>query len=120
MNDEAAHGTLIDAKGESLEEIWAYVEIFGHNRTVGRISERKMGVNIMLQIDVPKGENEFSHSELYSPASIFSIKPTTEKWCRKFAKLASGPYDVLPYIPVERLSAHSEDDPERENEEGEN
>lgn len=45
----------------------------------------------------------FSHSELYSPGSIFSIKPTTEAWCRKFAKArAQYQHDILPYIPEER------------------
>ncbi|HMQ79185.1 MAG TPA: hypothetical protein PKE39_04375 [Ignavibacteria bacterium] len=88
---------------ENTEEIncWAFVEIFGHTKLSGRVSTKKLGANIMLQVDVPKGETEFSHSELFSPASIFSIKPTTEEWCRKFAAYRVN-HDVLPYIPQQR------------------
>lgn len=88
---------------ENTEEIncWAYVEIFGHTKLAGRVSTKKLGTNNMLQVDVPKGETEFSHSELFSPSAIFSIKPTTEKWCRDFSKLRVN-NEVLPYIPQSR------------------
>lgn len=91
---------FIDKSQETLET-WAYIEIMGHSRIAGRVSERKMGTQIMLQVDVPKDEKEFSHSELFSPSAIFSIKPTTEEWCRKFVK-ARVNYDILPFIPRER------------------
>ena len=88
---------------ENSEEIncWAYVEIFGHTKLAGRVSTKKLGSNIMLQVDVAKGKDEFSHSELFSPASIFSIKPTTEEWCRKFAEFRTN-HNVIPYIPEQR------------------
>ncbi len=91
---------FIDKSQETLET-WAYIEIMGHSRIAGRVSERKMGTQIMLQVDVPLNEKEFSHTELFSPSAIFSIKPTTEDWCRKFVKARIN-YDVLPYIPRER------------------
>lgn len=88
---------------ENTEEIncWAFVEIFGHTKLAGRVSTKKLGANIMLQVDVPLGESEYSHSELFSPSAIFSIKPTTENWCRDFAKIRVS-HDVLPYIPKEK------------------
>lgn len=89
---------LIDKNQETIET-WAYIEIMGHNRIAGRLSERKVGIQVMLQVDVPKPDEGFSHTELFSPSSIFSIKPTTEEWCRKFVG-ARVNYDVLPYIPV--------------------
>jgi hypothetical protein len=79
---------------------WAYVEIFGHTQLAGRISTKKLGTSVMFQIDVPDGENDFSHSELYPPASIFSIKPTTEDWCRKFSEYRKNQrLSILPYVP---------------------
>ena len=55
----------------------------------------KLGVNVMLLVDVPKADEAFSHSELYAPAAIFSIKPTTEEWGRR--GIASNiSYEVLP------------------------
>lgn len=91
-------------KDQETIETWAYVEIMGHSRVAGRVSERKIGVAVMLQVDVPKPDEGFSHTELYSPASIFSIKPTTEQWCRGFVKSRVS-YDVLPYIPVSKQIA---------------
>jgi hypothetical protein len=88
----------IDANQEDFQ-IWAYVEIMGHTKVAGRVSTRKFGVDVMLQVDVPKPEDGFSHSELYSPKSIFSIKPTTEEWCRSFVK-SRIIYPVLPFIPT--------------------
>ena len=73
----------------------------GHSRIAGRVSTMKLGVNVMLQVDVPKADEGFSHTELYAPAAIFSIKPTTEEWCRRW--IASNiSYEVLPYIPPTR------------------
>ena len=92
-----SENVLIDNSQETLET-WAYIEIMGHNRIAGRVSERKIGVSVILQVDVPKPDKEgFSHTELYSPSSIFSIKPTTEEWCRKFIKTRVD-YPVLPYV----------------------
>lgn len=50
---------------------WFYVEVFGHTQLAGRVTTRKFGSSVMFQVDVPKGETEFSHSQLFSPSSIF-------------------------------------------------
>lgn len=114
MNNE---NILID-KSEEHIETWAYVEIMGHSKVAGRISERKVGINVMLQIDVPKPDEGFSHSVIYSPSSIFSIQPTTEEWCRKWVK-ARIEYPVLPYIPpTKQLTSASDNDNYIEDEEG--
>lgn len=100
----------VNSSDENID-CWAYVEIFGHHQVAGRVSSRKFGTQIMFQIDVPKGDEGLSHSELYSPNSIFSIKPTTEAWCRKFQKArAAYQHDILPFIPPERqLDSHEEE-----------
>ena len=88
---------LIDKDQETIET-WAYIEIMGHNRIAGRVSERKVGIQVMLQVDVPNEKEGFSHTELFSPSAIFSIKPTTEEWCRNYVG-AQVNYDVLPFVP---------------------
>ncbi len=106
--------TYLDPNSEDINT-WAYIEIFGHDCLAGRISTRKLGTEIMFQVDVPKGDTEFSHSEFFSPKSIFSIKPTTEDYCRQFTKARSSfSRQVLPYIPQSnQLTApqKSENDP---------
>jgi hypothetical protein len=108
MNDPLPTETL-DTESEALN-CWAFVEIYGHHRIAGRLTTRKVGTEVMFQVDVPKPDEGFSRSELYGPKSIFSIKPTTEAWCRKFiAHATEMQHDVLPYIPDSRqLVAPSE------------
>lgn len=93
------NATTINSAEENLD-CWALVEIFGHTKVAGRVTSRKVGVNVMIQVDVPRGDTEFSYSQLFSPQAIFSINPTTEEWCRRWAK-AAAQYDraPLPYIP---------------------
>lgn len=100
MDAETIQSAVIDSTEENIQT-WAFVEIFGHHKVAGRLTTRKIGVAAMFQVDVPRGmATEFSHTELYGPAAIFSIKPTTEEWCRKWA-VAAKAYDhsPLPYIP---------------------
>lgn len=91
--------TYLDPNSESIDT-WAYVEIFGHDQLAGRLTTKKLGTAVMIQIDVPKDKTEFSHSELFSPSSIFSIKPTTEEWCRSFTERRTNfNRNVIPYLP---------------------
>lgn len=110
MENPMTESTVLAADQEELS-CWAVVEIFGHTKLAGRVSTRKMGTNVMLQVDVPKGETEFSHSRLYSPGAIFSINPTTEAVCRKLTE-SSYAYNHKPieYIPESRPALIDEDD----------
>jgi len=95
--------------GEDNLDCWALVEIFGHTKVAGRVSARKVGVNVMVQVDVPRVGGGISHSQLFGPAAIFSINPTTEDWCRRWAAAAAH-YNrsPLPYIPEEAQCAPGE------------
>lgn len=75
---------VITAKADEEVTGWFYVEIFGHTVVCGRITTRKFGTAVMFQIDIPDGDQEFSHSQLLNPSSVFSMTPTTEEYCRKF------------------------------------
>ncbi|MEW6506374.1 MAG: hypothetical protein AB1432_01380 [Bacteroidota bacterium] len=106
------HESLFIENNQDTIETWAYIEIMGHCRIAGRVSERKVGMQVMLQVDVPKPDDGFSHTEIFSPSAIFSIKPTTENWCRRFIKTRVH-YEVLPYIPESRqLQPHDQEDEE--------
>lgn len=95
MNDEKP----LDTAAEQVDT-WAYVELFGHSKLAGRVSERKFGTEVMFQVDVPNPIEGVHYTRLFNPKAIFSINPTTEEWCRKWAKTASD-YDhkPVPYLP---------------------
>lgn len=100
-----------DASAENLEG-WAFLEIYGHTQIAGLVTTRKLGVAVLLQVDVPNPVGPgFAYSKLYNPSSIFSIQPTNEAWCRKWAAQAHAcDRPVLPYIPEPKaLTAQSEE-----------
>jgi len=72
------------------EEKWACIEIFGHRKHFGKISEVEQFGTKMLRIDVPKSDlpdAEFV-SHFYGGASIFGITFTDEA----SARMANKPY----------------------------
>lgn len=102
--------------GDETLDCWALVEIFGHTKVAGRVTTKKVGVNVMIQVDVPKGATELSHSQLFSPAAIFSINPTSEGWCRRWAaEAAKYNQSPLPYIPAEPKAVAYGDEPHDED-----
>ena len=60
-------------------ETWAIVELMGHRRVIGKISERTIGAATFLQVDIlrPDGQG-FISSQLYNPSAIYCITPTDE------------------------------------------
>lgn len=58
---------------------WAIVEIFGHRRHVGVVSEAEQFGSKMLRIDVPGTEpGSIEATFFYGGASIFGLTPITE------------------------------------------
>lgn len=100
MNEQEPQATIVENTDAPLDS-WMMVEIFGHTKIAGRVTERKIGTAVMIQVDVPKGmEKEFSHTQMFGPAAIFSMTPTSEKWCRQWASAyTTHGYAPLPYIP---------------------
>lgn len=95
------------------EEIWALVEIFGHRRHFGRVTEVEKFGTKMLRIDVPAaaaapllGEAESFETFFYGGGSIFGMTPMTEEACRKAAERDRP----RPYTPIARLPGPDFDD----------
>jgi len=61
---------------------WALVELFGHQRIVGRVSEATLAGGAFLRVDVPAFNHSAAFTRFYSPGSIYSISPVTEEIAR--------------------------------------
>lgn len=87
--------------------MWACVEIFGHRKHYGKISEvEKFGAK-MLRVDVPaKADTEGEQFEtfVYGGGAIFSVTPMTEEAARKWA----DSYGRFPLWSYSRLPAPSD------------
>lgn len=63
------------------EERWVLLELMGHRRLAGKLTEETIGGASFLRIDVPDGATQF-----YSPAAVYAITPITEDVARRFAQ----------------------------------
>lgn len=63
---------------------WAILELMGHRRLAGYVSEATIGGAALLRIDVP-GENDTKATQFYAPGAVYCITPTTEDVARSVA-----------------------------------
>jgi hypothetical protein len=68
----------------SSEQQWAIVDLFGHTRVAGKISEHTIGGETFVRLDVPRGDG-FT-TELYGKGAIYSIKFVDEPIARESAR----------------------------------
>lgn len=67
-------------------EGWAILELMGHRKLAGYVSEQAIGGAAFVRIDVPaEGETNVA-TQFYSPSAVYCITPTTEDLARKVAK----------------------------------
>lgn len=76
-------------------EGWALLELMGHRKLAGKVSEQVIAGAALLRIDVPTGP-ETSVTQFYGGSAIYCITPTTEEIARKVA-VHYQPQPVTPW-----------------------
>lgn len=73
-------------------EEWAVLELFGHQRLAGMVTEVQLGGASFVRVDVPQeGKTKgWKLTKMYNPSAIYSITPVTEDTARMVAKAVSG------------------------------
>lgn len=80
--------------GEAKEVLgWCILELMGHRRLAGYVTEQEIAGAGFLRIDVPADGDEVAAVQFYAPASVYAITPTTEELARKVA-VSSRPAPV--------------------------
>lgn len=64
-------------------EAWGLVELMGHQRVAGRLSEQPLGGGNMLRVDIPNGDG--FRTAYYGASSIYAVHITDEAAARKLA-----------------------------------
>jgi hypothetical protein len=74
-------------------EGWAILELMGHRRLGGRLSEATIASGAFIRIDIPHPNEAgiFTASRFYSPAAVYAITPTTEEIACAIARGAPEP-----------------------------
>lgn len=84
-------------------EGYAILELMGHRRLCGRLSEATIAGAAFIRIDVPDAEG-LETTQFYAPQSVYCITPTTEDVVRRAAKTNSvqpvSAYELRERTPV--------------------
>lgn len=104
-------------------EHWALVEIMGHQRIAGLVSEVSVAGKGFIRVDVPNQNGEIIFTRFYSPDAIYCVSPTDKQIAIGLAvKCASRPvsiYDLARLIEDKKAGVDAlpsmydpEDDPQ--------
>ena len=70
-------------------DCWAIVELFGHQKIAGKVTEQTIAGAAMLRVDVPALDGESAAQQAFTRffghGAIYSINPTTEEIARGMA-----------------------------------
>jgi hypothetical protein len=99
-------------------EQWAIVEIMGHQRFAGRVSEQAVGGANFVRVDVPKNDEVDAFTKLFGPSSIYCITLVTEEVARAAAQgLRNRPVHVYDIPQLRQQPLSLPDEAERDEEE---
>lgn len=93
-------------------EQWCVVEIMGHKKFAGFVTEQSLGGSSFVRIDVPEitlanGTKLPAFTKLFGAGSIYCLSPCTEETARAFAaQLRSEAFALYeaPRLPAPRSS----------------
>lgn len=75
-------------------ELWAVIELFGHQRIAGKVSEQNLG-GTFIRVDVPAVNGRPAFTKLYGAAAIYGITFVDQNVALAAAeKLAIAPVSV--------------------------
>lgn len=67
---------------EEKFEIWAIVELFGHQKMAGLVTEKTIGGSTFIQVDVPATPQQPAFTRLLNPSALYALNPVTEEVAR--------------------------------------
>lgn len=67
-------------------DLWCLVELFGHQRIAGRVTEQTIGGASMLRVDVPATEKQPAFTRLFNPSAVYAINPVDEETARYYVQ----------------------------------
>jgi hypothetical protein len=64
---------------ESKLDTWAIIELMGHQKIAGRLTERSVAGGGFIQVDVPPVGDQPGWSRLISPSAVYAINPVNQE-----------------------------------------
>ena len=94
---------------------WVILELMGHRRLAGYLTEQEIAGEGFLRLDIPNGnptDGPPKATQFYRPAAVYCITPTSEETARRVAKLSQPE-------PVRRWELPAPDDDDDDDEQDE-
>ncbi len=92
---------------EEQFKTWALIELFGHTRIAGLISEQTIAGGAMLRIDVPETKNNPAFTRIVNVSAVYAINPMIEESARLIAEgITTQPidhWDIQHYVKQAQL-----------------
>ena len=83
---------------EKTFETHALVELFGHARIAGHLSEETIAGQGFIRVDVPATQRSPEFTRYFGPSAIYSITPVTQELAQTLAEQIYIPEPVT-YMP---------------------
>lgn len=94
-------------------EQWAIVDVMGHQRYVGLVTEQVIAGAGFVRVDIPETEGSSAWTKILGTSSIYSISPVSESIARQLAsQRRDRPVESyeLPAIESKPSNHHEHDD----------
>ena len=98
---------------ETKFDQWAIVDVMGHQRFIGRVSEQVVAGQGFIRVDVPKTNGSPAWTKLLGASSIYAITPVSEEIALATPKRSRARPVEAYHLPTDmqpRLSFEREDD----------
>jgi hypothetical protein len=106
---------------ETRFESWAVVDLFGHDKIAGYVTEISMAGKGFFRVDVPPMNGEEGYSKIFGPDAIYSMLPVASKEvamaaCVSFAVRPLGTWtpSVLRALPPPTIDQDEVEDEDEE------
>lgn len=91
-------------------DCWCVLELFGHVRLAGRVTEASIGGCSLLRVDVPDKNGGVEFTRYFGNGAIYSMTPVTEDVARRVGN-GSAAAPVKPWeMPRPALTAAPDDE----------
>ena len=64
---------------------WSILELFGHRRLAGLVTEQQIADAGFLRLDVPGEGDAAAATQFYPPSAVYCLTPVTEELARQVA-----------------------------------
>jgi hypothetical protein len=68
-------------------DLFAIIELFGHTKMAGKVTEQSIGPATFIRVDVKETSQQPSFTRLLNPSAVYAINPVTEQVANEMAEM---------------------------------